>query len=154
MKNFWIGAALAVAVALFTPTEARAQYGAHQAMHGYERQSHARWMAEREMYYGEMGPVRRTLHNARVAVDEAKHQLNHLVGNPDFQHYSRWDRRPLGAFGPYPSGAAYGGVGGFVQPGFGAPVVRPAPVIGGPMLNQTGGSRYPTRWNPGSRLFW
>lgn len=152
MKNLFVGAAFAVAIAFLAPTQARAQYGAHAQMRAYEQQSHARWMAEREVFYGPMGPVRRTLHNARVAVDEAKHTLNNVVGNPDFQHYTRFDRRKLGILGPYPSGAAYGGVG--VQPGFGAPVVRPAPILGGPAMNQTGGSRYPTRWNPNSRLFW
>lgn len=152
MKNLWIGAAFALSIAVFAPAAARAQYGAHAQLHNYERQSHGRWMAEREVFYGQMGPVRRTLHEARVAVDNVKHQVNHLVGNPDLQHYTRWDRRPLGMFGPHSSGAMYGG--GMVQPGFGAPVVRQMPVYGGPAMNQTGGARYPTRWNANSRLFW
>jgi hypothetical protein len=174
MRTFalWIGAAAAAYATACLPSAALAQFGSpHFNMHGYEAGSHARWHAERGIYYGETGPIRGALHQARHAVEGVKHSLNHLVGNPDFQHYTRWDRRPLGLFGPYPSGgymAGYpggyqGGYGGYPGgcPGVGMPpmygggvVMPPAPVYGGPAMNQTGGARYPTTYNPGTGLFW
>ena len=114
----------------------------------YEAQSHARWKAERQAVYGPNGPVREGLHKARCTVDRVVHEVKMAVGNPDLQYYDRWDRRRLGAFGPYPSTAYQGGM---MAPGALSPVT---PVYGGAQLNRTGGARTPTRWNPATRNFW
>lgn len=142
--------AVSLLVAFWMAGAAHAQYGVNPRM--YEAQSHARWMMQRQAFYGPMGPARAALHQARVVADEAVHTVKQLTGNPDLQHYTRWDRRKLGVLGPYPGGGfgyGMGGVGMGVQP-----IVQQAPVYGGAALNNGGGARYPTRLNPGSRLFW
>jgi hypothetical protein len=145
MKNLLRGLALALVVSAFAPS-AHAQYMAGN-LNAYEAQSHARWVATHNAFYGPMGPARAELHEARVTVDRSVHQFKQMIGNPDLQYYSRFDRRPVGLLGPTPAV-------GMPMGGMAAPVIQPAPVMGGAAMNQTGGARYPTRFNPSSRLFW
>lgn len=154
MKKLMWRVGLALAFGALLPVAARAQFIPGN-LGAYEQQSHARWMAQRTVFYGPMGPVRGALHQAKAAVDGTVHTLKQMTGNPDLQYYTRWDRKKLGILGPYP-GQGYGyGMGGMgAGMGYQAPVVMPAPVYGGAAMNQTGGARYPTRLNPASRLFW
>lgn len=150
MKNL-MRVALALAIIALVPSFARAQFMPGN-LAAYEQQSHARWLAQRTVFYGPMGPVRATLHNARNAVDNTIHTIKQMTGNPDLQHYTRFDRRPVGLLGPRPGmgvGMGYGMGMGYQQP-----VIVNQPVYGGAQLNAVGGARTPTRYNPSSRLFW
>lgn len=171
-SSWWLGFVLVLAA----PTMARAQWvNSHFQNRVYEAQSHGRWMAERQMFYGPMGTARKTVHDARRVVDEVVHVAKRVTGNPDFQHYSRYDRRSLGLLGPSPSaamgggfgygggyggaygggyGGAYGGAygGGY---GMGGMPYATTPVVGfGGNVNGGGGATVPTRRLPGSNLNW
>lgn len=146
MKNTLRSLALALVVAALAPAVARAQYTVGN-LRGYEQLSEQRWMMQRSMYYGPMGPTRAAIHQARDEVDETVHKVKQLTGDPDIGFYSRYDRRKLGLLGPYPTpvggGAAYA-----------APVVMQQPVMGGAALNQTGGARFPAHYNAVNHLHW
>lgn len=150
MKNLMWRVCLALVFGALLPVAASAQF-APGNLAAYEQQSHMRWMAQRTVFYGPMGPARGALHQAKAAVDGTVHAVKQLTGNPDLQYYTRWDRKKLGILGPYPGQTgAYGYGMGYQQ----SPVMQSQPVYGGAQMNQTGGARYPTTLRTGSRLFW
>lgn len=166
MRSLSIVAAIIATMAVCPPAQAQYFGDPHGNAHMYERGSHARWHMERDMMLGPMGSVRRALHGVRHVVDGVTHELRHLGGGFDPGYYDRWDRRSLGLGVPRPmpyGGMPYGGMpcggmpgGGYVAPGYGMPVVNPMgmPMMGVPSIQMTGGARYPTTWDPRSRLFW
>ena len=150
MKKMMWRVTLALVFGALLPAGARAQFiPGNLGM--YEQQSHARWLAQRTVFYGPMGPARAALHQAKAALDTTVHDVKQMTGNPDLQYYTRWDRKKLGILGPYPNqvGGAMGMGMGYQQP-----IIVQQPVYGGAALNGVGGARTPTRYNPTSRLFW